>query len=48
MTDADGKTWVGPPVSQTYADTRVDWKTLKGKLVTFTGTRAATRSASGR
>ena len=34
VTDADGKTWVGPPVSQTYADTRVDWKTLKGKLVT--------------
>jgi len=34
VTDADGKTWLGPPVSQTYADTRVDWKTLKGKLVT--------------
>ena len=34
VTDADGKTWHGPPVSQTYADTRVDWKTLKGKLVT--------------
>jgi hypothetical protein len=34
VTDANGKTWVGPPVSETYADTRVDWKTLKGKLVT--------------
>jgi hypothetical protein len=34
VTDANGKTWVGPPVSQTYADTRVDWKTLKGKVVT--------------
>jgi hypothetical protein len=35
VTDANGKAWVGPPVTQTYADTRVKWKTLKGDYVTL-------------
>jgi hypothetical protein len=33
VTDATGKQWLGPPVSETYADTRVDWKTLEGDVV---------------
>ena len=33
VTDTNGKTWLGPPVTTTYADTRVKWKTLEGKYV---------------
>jgi hypothetical protein len=33
VTDADGKAWLGPKVSETYADTSVDWKTLQGDVV---------------
>jgi hypothetical protein len=33
VSDANGKTWVGPPVTQTYADTRVKWHTLQGDIV---------------
>jgi hypothetical protein len=33
VTDADGTTWLGPPISETYSDTRVDWKTLEGDVV---------------
>jgi hypothetical protein len=33
VTDADGMAWVGPSVTETYADTRVDWKTLDGDVV---------------
>lgn len=34
VTDADGKTWLGPPVTHTYADDRVEWRSLKGDIVT--------------
>jgi hypothetical protein len=33
VTDNVGKTWLGPKVTQVYADDRLDWKTLKGKVV---------------
>ncbi len=33
VTDADGKVWVGPPVTHVYADDRVDWETLDGDIV---------------
>ncbi len=33
VTDADGKVWVGPPVTHLYADDRVDWTTLEGDIV---------------
>jgi Peptidase MA superfamily len=33
VTDEDGTQSVGPPVSVTYADTRVDWRTLEGDVV---------------
>ncbi len=33
VTDADGKTWLGPQARTTYADNRVDWQTLSGDLV---------------
>ena len=31
--DRDGKAWVGPEISETYSDTRVDWRTLDGDVV---------------
>jgi len=33
VTDADGKAWLGPPTTHTYADDRLDWRTLEGDLV---------------
>ena len=33
VTTADGKTWLGPELRHTYADDRVTWKTLEGKIV---------------
>lgn len=33
VTDGSGKAWLGPKVTQLYADDRLDWKTLKGKVV---------------
>jgi hypothetical protein len=33
VTDSGGKAWLGPKVTQVYADDRLDWKTLKGKVV---------------
>ena len=31
--DADGKAWLGPPISETYSDTNQDWQTLEGDVV---------------
>jgi hypothetical protein len=31
--DRDGKAWVGPEISETYSDNRVDWRTLDGDVV---------------
>jgi len=33
ITDPSGKTWLGPEVTQLYADDRLDWRTLVGKVV---------------
>ena len=33
VTDADGRTWLGPEVTHTYADERVNWRTLEGDVV---------------
>jgi Peptidase MA superfamily len=33
VTDADGKAWLGPKVSETYSDTSADWQTLEGDVV---------------
>ena len=33
VTDADGKAWLGPKISETYSDNSVDWKTLEGDVV---------------
>jgi hypothetical protein len=33
VTDENGRAWVGPPFTTTYADTRVKWKTLDGDFV---------------
>jgi hypothetical protein len=33
VTDADGKVWLGPKISETYLDHRGDWKTLEGDVV---------------
>ena len=33
VTDAAGRTWLGPALSQTYADDRFAWKTLEGNVV---------------
>lgn len=33
VTDADGKAWLGPKISETYSDNSVDWKTLEGEVV---------------
>ena len=33
VTDPSGKTWLGPEVTQLYADDRVAWQTLDGKVV---------------
>lgn len=33
VVDANGKAWVGPEISETYSDSRVDWRTLEGDVV---------------
>jgi len=33
VTDPDGRAWLGPEVTHTYADARVNWKTLEGDVV---------------
>jgi hypothetical protein len=33
VTDGSGKTWLGPKATQVYADDRLAWKTLEGKVV---------------
>jgi hypothetical protein len=33
VTDADGRAWLGPATSHTYADDRVAWKSLTGDIV---------------
>jgi hypothetical protein len=33
ITDAAGKTWLGPSLDHVYADDRFDWKTIKGDVV---------------
>ena len=33
ITDPSGKTWLGPEVTQLYADDRLAWQTLVGKVV---------------
>ena len=33
VTDAAGRTWLGPPVKHVYADDRFQWKTLEGNVV---------------
>ena len=33
VTDGSGKSWLGPAVTQVYADDRLAWKTLEGKVV---------------
>jgi hypothetical protein len=33
VTDPDGKAWVGPPTTLTYADDSVTWKSLSGDIV---------------
>lgn len=33
VTDADGKAWLGPATTHTYADDRLDWSSLEGDLV---------------
>jgi hypothetical protein len=33
VTDTGGKTWLGPEVTQLYADDRLTWQTLVGKVV---------------
>ncbi len=33
VTDSDGRAWLGPEVTHTYADERVNWTTLEGDVV---------------
>ncbi len=33
VTDPDGRAWLGPEVTHTYADQRVNWTTLEGDVV---------------
>jgi hypothetical protein len=33
VTDADGRAWLGPATTHTYADDRITWKTLNGDVV---------------
>ena len=48
VTDADGKAWLGPATTHTYADDRVNWKSLNGDIVRvhwYEGTDAFGRRA---